>query len=58
MIMENLVLDLETNNTHIVLFFNSHHLYDCIDIVGIHVNDVMVMRSKVFCDISTACARH
>ena len=58
MIMENLVLDLETNNTHIVLFLNSHHLYDCIDIVRIHVNDVMVMRSKVFCDISTACARH
>ena len=51
MIMENLILDL-------VLFFYSHHLSDCTDIVRIHVNDVMVMRSKVFCDISTACARH
>ena len=48
MTMENLVLDLETNNTHIVLFFNSHHLYDCTDIVRIHVNDVMVMMSKSF----------
>ena len=46
--MENLVLDLETNNTHIVLFLNSHHLSDCIDIVRIHVNDVMVMMSKSF----------
>ena len=37
--MENLVLDLENNNNHIVLFFNSHHLSDCID---------MVMMSKSF----------
>ena len=54
MIMENLVLDLETNNPLFVLFL---FFITCL-IVRVHVNDVMVMRSKVFCDISTACARH
>ena len=47
MIMEMLILDLESNNPLLVLFY-SHHLSDCTGIARIHVNDVIVMMSKSF----------